>query len=760
MSVDYAIANTANSYIQGGLEIITSKSGGNVTVTAKLYMRRTNNYSGSTYDNNVSRSITIDGATTSDSGAVTVAGGQQNVWQGPILTASKTFSGSARNITISWATSGAVTTNLNGSGSTGFSVPAGHVAPSGGYVNVISKTYNSVTAKVGVASFGTPNTNKNLELKILEKAYTAGVPARQNSGLANGATTTVTNSSTMFGDSFTIIGNKTYHTGVFASNGALDSRFQGPTFTTPCPPLPTLRLSSQVYSTYNTVKAIIGWLRQSDGGALTRTLKYRYSIDNGSSYSNWIDAGTANASSGSFTIPNLPSSKSIIVQAKLTTSAGDSSTKSLTFSTLSTHAAPNFKDFAFRDDNAKVTALTGSDQVFIERQSIPIVTIPIEEKATGNQNTAMSGYNIAFSGQNYFMDYSDTEDVSKTLLAPTQTSTLVLAVLAVDALQSATQVAKDVMVYPWSEPTIAANITRENGFEASSTLAIKGTYAPVVIDGVAKNSLVVKYRYKKSSSSKWSSWEVRPVVIKEGAWETSNLVKTFDNSSQWDIEVSATDEFTTTTVSLVLSMGIPKFFIGDDGRVSVGKRPEKSLLKGNNGQLEVAGKIYGTAAELTDDVTVNNLSAKTAIYAKNQPLMPTHVGQIIMSTTLDTAAKVAEIYGGTWVTWSAGRVPVGYSASEAEFNAVNKTGGNKSVTLSVAQMPSHNHGVKSLRFKNAWTATGTGSGNWLAPSAYVWESNAQFNDIPITGETRNTGSGNAHSNIQPYITCYFWRRTA
>lgn len=75
-------------------------------------------------------------------------------------------------------------------------------------------------------------------------------------------------------------------------------------------------------------------------------------------------------------------------------------------------------------------------------------------------------------------------------------------------------------------------------------------------------------------------------------------------------------------------------------------------------------------------------------------------------------------------------------------------------------MPLHSHGVKNLRFKNAWTATGTGSGNWLAPSAYVWGSNTQFNDIPIVGETYNTGSGNAHSNIQPYTTCYFWRRTA
>jgi len=752
MSVDYAIANTANSYIQGGLEITTSKSGGNVTVTAKLYMRRTNNYSGSTYDSNVSRSITIDGSVTSGSGAVTVAGGQQNVWQGPILTASKTFTGAARNITISWATSGVASTNLNGSGSTSFTVPAGYVAPSGGYITIIGKTYNSVTAKVGVSSFGVPNTNGGLTFKVLTETYVAGKPTRENSKLANGATTTVNNNSTAFGGGITIIGNKTYHTGLYVSNGALDYRYQGPTFTTPCPPLSGLSLTSQVYATYNTVKVIFNWSRQTDGDALTRTLYYRYSTDDGSSWSNWTSAGSASATSGSFVITGLPTGKNITVQAKLTTTAGDSETKSCKLSTLTTHTAPNFSDFEYYDSNANVTALTGDNHVFIQGQSTPVVKIPIAKKATGNQSIAMSGYNIAFSGQNYFMDYSDTADVSKTLSTPTQSETLVLAVSAVDALSSATQVTKDVKVYPWSQPTIAANITRENGFENNSILSIKGTYAPVVIGDTVKNTLTVKYRYKKSSSSEWNAWETRPATFGGNNWSTTDLVKSFDNSSQWDIEVSATDEFTTTTVSLVLSMGIPKFFIGADGRVAVGKRPEKTLVDGNNGQLEIAGKVYSVDIEASGtvaaggNITGNNLYAKNAAYANNQRLMPSHVGQIIMSTNLTTAAAVQNIYGGTWVAWGTGKVPVGVSTGEAEFNTINKTGGSKTVTLTVEQMPSHNHTQSG-----GW---GSGSPN---NSLFRVDGNSPANRWVSVG---NTGGNQPHNNLPPYITSYFWRRTA
>ena len=55
--------------------------------------------------------------------------------------------------------------------------------------------------------------------------------------------------------------------------------------------------------------------------------------------------------------------------------------------------------------------------------------------------------------------------------------------------------------------------------------------------------------------------------------------------------------------------------------------------------------------------------------------MVSHVGQVIMSTTLDTADKVAKVYGGKWEAWGAGRVPVGVNASDSDFSTPGKTGG-------------------------------------------------------------------------------------
>jgi len=131
---------------------------------------------------------------------------------------------------------------------------------------------------------------------------------------------------------------------------------------------------------------------------------------------------------------------------------------------------------------------------------------------------------------------------------------------------------------------------------------------------------------------------------------------------------------------------------------------------------------------------------------------------------LNTAAKMNAKYpGSTWVAWGMGRVPMGVGSSEANSTsatnpsladhggsmsagAINQTaaeikGGNKSHTLTIAQMPSHGHGIKKKD-----QVSGGGGYN----SVNYEDSSTDFLQ----------GGGSAHNNIQPYITCYFYKRTA
>lgn len=98
--------------------------------------------------------------------------------------------------------------------------------------------------------------------------------------------------------------------------------------------------------------------------------------------------------------------------------------------------------------------------------------------------------------------------------------------------------------------------------------------------------------------------------------------------------------------------------------------------------------------------------------------------------------------GGTWVAWGTGRVPVGVDTGQTEFNTVEKTGGEKTHVLTITEMPSHTHPVTQTFV----TAGGVGV------TAITYSANSS--------STGPQGGDGAHNNLQPYITCYMWKRTA
>lgn len=136
------------------------------------------------------------------------------------------------------------------------------------------------------------------------------------------------------------------------------------------------------------------------------------------------------------------------------------------------------------------------------------------------------------------------------------------------------------------------------------------------------------------------------------------------------------------------------------------------------------------------------------------------IGSIYMSVN---NTNPSTLFGGTWVSWGNGKVPVGVDTTDTNFDTVEKTGGEATHTLTLDEIPSHAGHLTG----NAGGVTGQGNAlkKWLADSnmytgtvnqSFGWD----FNSNEYYPHNVNRGGGQSHNNLQPYITCYMWKRTA
>ena len=133
-------------------------------------------------------------------------------------------------------------------------------------------------------------------------------------------------------------------------------------------------------------------------------------------------------------------------------------------------------------------------------------------------------------------------------------------------------------------------------------------------------------------------------------------------------------------------------------------------------------------------------TAKTTLTAVFSVIYP--VGSIYINAGVSTSP--ATLMGfGTWSRYGEGRVLVSQSVSDTEFDTLNETGGSKTHTLTVSELPSHTH---------------THTVKIGGPPIVQGSNNVLLNSSEET--TSSTGSGSAHNNLQPYIVVYMWRRTA
>jgi microcystin-dependent protein len=151
------------------------------------------------------------------------------------------------------------------------------------------------------------------------------------------------------------------------------------------------------------------------------------------------------------------------------------------------------------------------------------------------------------------------------------------------------------------------------------------------------------------------------------------------------------------------------------------------------------------------------------------------VGAIFLSISATNPASTLGV--GEWSAWGTGRVPVGIDPNQSEFNTVEKTGGIKAVQLSWAQsgLRDHAHGISlttsgsgvDAQMSSASASTNPAGGAAVArgdgANAGLRTINSSGHSHTVNGGTAGVGNFDAleaHQNLQPYITCYMWKRTA
>lgn len=271
----------------------------------------------------------------------------------------------------------------------------------------------------------------------------------------------------------------------------------------------------------------------------------------------------------------------------------------------------------------------------------------------------------------------------------------------------------------------------------------------------SKNTISCATYYKKASETTWTNASVAFSSGTAFTFGGGNI----STETSYDIKYALTDAFTTIAIQDIVSTAavVMDFKQGGKG-VAIGKVSE-------------VDKAFEVAEDW--DVRVYGKLLKDYIKSLVGEMYP--VGSIYMSVT---NTNPSTYFGGTWVAWGAGRVPVGINTADGNFNTVEKTGGASTVTLTATQIPSHTHakgtlatasaGAHTHNIQNQKAAWGTSSSNRVlidAISGYTEVTNkattsAGAHTHTISGSTAATGGGGAHSNLQPYIVCYMWKRTA
>jgi hypothetical protein len=177
----------------------------------------------------------------------------------------------------------------------------------------------------------------------------------------------------------------------------------------------------------------------------------------------------------------------------------------------------------------------------------------------------------------------------------------------------------------------------------------------------------------------------------------------------------------------------------------------------------------GTPTGVTQSAGNNSTALATTAFVQAALSALYPVGSIYTNATSSTNPGTSLGFG-TWTAFGAGRVMVGFNASNTLFDTAEETGGSADsivvshthTATSTVTDPTHSHAGSS----SSTVIVGTSAvGNVPAGGSTVVPTGnstllAASTGISVATTNASTGVSGTNTNYQPYITVYMWKRTA
>lgn len=449
-----------------------------------------------------------------------------------------------------------------------------------------------------------------------------------------------------------------------------------------------------------------------------------------------------NASDFADQIPNADLGVGVLVLETYNGSTMVGGNQRTTYLRLPANYVPSQPSVSVSDESTVPTKLSVSKTAGIYVKGMSLIRFVCS--ASGVLGSTVTGYQVQIGNQT-FSGSNGTIDVDLTKF-DVGSGSLNAVVTVTDSRGRTNSRTVSLNIQNYSAPTINNfSAVRQNNGDV--VIITKPVSVSSILNGTTNvNGYTVKTEYKLTSAT---TWTVNRTETNSSA--TLNL-SGFNVANSYDIRVTLADKLNQTVVQSSISTAKVLIDFNRDTGVGIGKMHER-------GSLDIGGDTYVSGTLDSKSIKQNGRTLLDMFYP---------VGAIFI-TTVNT--NPSSYMGGTWVRFGNGKTLVGIDENDTDFNVAEKTGGEKRHILTKDEMPSHSHETRDVNGHKAYFWAWSG-GPHPSPTLWIPGGNVSGGSMPAGGNplmskqawegytTTDTGGGNSHNNLQPYITVYMWKRTA